>query len=490
MKYAGEEYTKDSSHFLSKIEDFKKSRKGNTVPKLMAIDVVGLYPNADLTIATSALKSAMREVTDWKSEVINLICELCLLCNEQVIVHQGKGFKISGGIVTGSLFAVPWANIFMSYVKRRIFEKMPTRFLNSLAAYSRFIDDIYSFWCNTTREAGNFKSWLEKAFAEFKLEITFRFDTSEIEFLDVLVYLDENREIQTREFRKETAKCSYLKAGSNHPSHVFHGIVKSQALRLRRIHSVDDEYIKSLGDLKTRCLNSDYPEKLMNPILDVASNYERRIVSAEEYLAVKKKPTVDKILWVCEYTPGKSSIYNELKLLVADINKTVLSRFRTKIQVISTIQSSLARTLFNNPNREKPSSNRCDFKRCQLCPDWPDTINQVITSELGEVYNVATRANCKNGGIYLATCKDCESKYVGKSVNFYQRFLQHTAKSSHSALHNHLRVCTDSSQENVRKKYSFSLIFDMYDRGKYSLSEIEQMWIAKIKASMNVQKSM
>ena len=366
---------------------------------------------------------------------------------------------------------------------------MPRKYITSLSSYSRFIDDIFCFWLNTTREAGNFKVWLENAFRDYKLDITFRFDPTEIEFLDVLVYVDEKKTVQTREFRKETAKISYLKSGSNHPTHVFHGIIKSQALRLRRIHSVDSEFQSSLADLKQRCLNSDYDEKIIDPILDSAKSYQRKITTAQEYLKAKPKEKTDKILWVCEYTPGKSSYYNELKSLVADINKTVLQNFSTKIQVISTIQSSLARTLFNNPNFAKPNSNRCDFKKCLLCQAWPDTLDQVITSEVGEVFNVRTRANCKNGGIYLATCNDCESQYIGKTVNFYQRFLQHTAKSSKSALQQHTRVCSNSSFDSIRKKYSFSLIFDMFDRGKYSLSEIEMMWVDKMKSSINVQKA-
>ena len=135
---------------------------------------------------------------------------------------------------------------------------MPKKFSKVLNLYSRFIDDKFALWHADEDLAKEFEKFLCTQYAKFNLEITFRFSTSGVEFLDMWLYKNENGIVHTSEFRKETAKDCFLNAGSNHPRHVFKGIIKSQVTRLRRICSEDEQFSNALELLRERCLNSGY----------------------------------------------------------------------------------------------------------------------------------------------------------------------------------------------------------------------------------------
>ena len=101
-------------------------------------------------------------------------------------------------------------------------------------------------------------------------------DDSFITFLDMDIFKVDNT-IHTREHRKETSATTYLLHNSAHPRHTFSGIVKSQVYRLRRLCSRDVEFVKSVAELKIRCLNSCYPATMVNQILDNAPNISRNL---------------------------------------------------------------------------------------------------------------------------------------------------------------------------------------------------------------------
>ena len=60
-----------------------------------------------------------------------------------------------------------------------------------------------------------------------------------INFLDINFLFDKTKKLQTDLYRKPTDARSYLHFDSCHPPHCFSGVVKSQAVRLRRIINDD-----------------------------------------------------------------------------------------------------------------------------------------------------------------------------------------------------------------------------------------------------------
>ena len=79
----------------------------------------------------------------------------------------------------------------------------------------------------------------------------------------------------------------------------------------------------------------------------------------------------------------------------------------------------------------------------------------------------------------------CVGQYSGKTtVMFGKRYPEHW-KSSGSSVHQHLqhRKCTDNPND-VKMQF----LENVWDRGKYSLSEREYLWNRRLKGVINIQK--
>ena len=67
---------------------------------------------------------------------------------------------------------------------------------------------------------------------------------------------------------KETDARVYLHFSNYHPRQTFPSIIYSQALRYRRIINDNIRLFRRLDELKTCFLNSGYPKKIIDNILD------------------------------------------------------------------------------------------------------------------------------------------------------------------------------------------------------------------------------
>ena len=90
-------------------------------------------------------------------------------------------------------------------------------------------------------ELKDFMSDSNKKHPSIKFE--FKYSQTKIEFLDVLVCKDQNNILQTTIYRKQTDRQNYLDAGSEHPKLVKDSIPYSQALRIKRICSSQQEFL-------------------------------------------------------------------------------------------------------------------------------------------------------------------------------------------------------------------------------------------------------
>ena len=68
----------------------------------------------------------------------------------------------------------------------------------------------------------------------------------------------------------------FLNGQSYHPHHVFKSIVYSEAIRMRRSNKSTDEYLHSLQQLKTKCLESNFNLALVNKIFKIATTWQNR----------------------------------------------------------------------------------------------------------------------------------------------------------------------------------------------------------------------
>ena len=86
-------------------------------------------------------------------------------------------------------------------------------------------------------------------------------------------------------------------------------------------------------------------------------------------------------------------------------------------------------------------------------------------------------------GIYGITCL-CVGQYSGKTtVTNGRRFGEHWSKST--SVKEHLKVCVSKPTPGDVK---VQFLENVWDRGKYSLSEREYLWNKRIKGTINIQK--
>ena len=74
--------------------------------------------------------------------------------------------------------------------------------------FLRFIDDLFMIWTCSEQELLDFMGDLNKKHPSIKFE--FKYSQTKIEFLDVLVYKDQNNMLQTTIYSKQTDQQNYL----------------------------------------------------------------------------------------------------------------------------------------------------------------------------------------------------------------------------------------------------------------------------------------
>ena len=122
---------------------------------------------------------------------------------------------------------------------------------------------------------------------------------NKLEFLDVLhvTTLNAKSGFITKKFIKSTAKNRYfLNGASHHPTSVYKSIVFGEAVRLRRLNERKSDYLKSLVNLKDKCLRSNFNQKMTKNMLEIAKHWEDRFEPKPQH---HKK---NKIVWATQFT--------------------------------------------------------------------------------------------------------------------------------------------------------------------------------------------
>ena len=125
----------------------------------------------------------------------------------------------------------------------------------------RFIDDIFFIW---TLGQEKLKGFLDN-FNKFhpNLRFTHQYSRKNVTFLDLDVKIID-RKIFTDLHTKATDRHQYLHYTSSHPYHTKPSIVYSQVLRVSRIYSFENDFIRHCNEMKSWFLNRVYPKTLIH----------------------------------------------------------------------------------------------------------------------------------------------------------------------------------------------------------------------------------
>ena len=231
---SGWSYIKDSGDFLKKIKNV-----GN-IPEnviLVTADVVELYANIPHTAGLKTLSNMLEAREHKPVSTEDLVKMARFVLENNYFEFNGDVKKQISGTVIGRKFALPYTRISM--------DNLETKFLQAQSmqplVWFRSIDGIFFIW---TR--GNDK--LEKFLGDlnsFDNNIKFTHESSKDNaiFLDLIVKLSKGR-LTTDLHVKDTDRHQYLHFNSSHPDHTKRSIIYSQALRLAKICTFENDFLR------------------------------------------------------------------------------------------------------------------------------------------------------------------------------------------------------------------------------------------------------
>ena len=95
----------------------------------------------------------------------------------------------------GTTCAPANANIFMAEFKQKYIHPLIT---DKSVLFLRYIDDNFMVWTKSEKQLNDFMSELNQEHPYIKFD--YKFDCKQIEFLDTLVYIDQQNKLQTTLF--------------------------------------------------------------------------------------------------------------------------------------------------------------------------------------------------------------------------------------------------------------------------------------------------
>ena len=156
----------------------------------------------------------------------------------------------------------------------------------------------------------------------------------------------------------------------------------------------------------------------------------------------------------------------------------------TAFEVVKITDPTLGSQLFKNFDKSNLIEEVCN-KKCLVCKIGArGDEDSVVSSVTQKRYYINPNIGCKNSGIYAITCK-CIDQYSGKTtITNGGRFKEHCTKCT--SVHSHLQSCKSRpSVSDIKVQF----LENVWDRGKYSLSEREYLWNKRLKGNINIQKT-
>ena len=264
-------YVKDSTHFLRRINTMKKI-PDNSI--LVTMDVRSLYTNIPNKEGIEAVETILKR-RNIGTRIISTFLRLVLTLNN--FVFNSQNYLQIKGCSMGTKCAPSYANIFMGMFEERYIYPLIEKISNF---YLRFIDDIFLIWTGTTDQLMKFKQQINEVHPSIKFD--FNFSNKEVNFLDTVVYKTQPGKLETKLYRKESDRQAYLHRKSEHPESLKRSILFSQALRLRRICSTNNESQASCDKLRSKLIERGYKQQEINEGIERTKTLEGKNLLEEK----------------------------------------------------------------------------------------------------------------------------------------------------------------------------------------------------------------
>ena len=222
-----------------------KKTKDLKVPKdamLVSLDVKALCTSIPNSEGIAVMKRAYGKYQQKTVATKVLTTFLALILTLNNFIFKSKLHLQIKGCAMGTICAPAYANILMAYFEGKfIYPLIDAKTL----LYLPFIDDIFMIWAKSGKDLIEFLNELNTKHTSIKY--AFKYSRQQIEFLNTLIYIDNNNKLQSTLYKKPTDRQNYLH--SKHPYSLKKSIAYSQALRIKRICATQNEFEKHSSNL-------------------------------------------------------------------------------------------------------------------------------------------------------------------------------------------------------------------------------------------------
>ena len=472
-----EHLMRDSTHFIGTLQP--NIPRKNT--KMIAIDIVALYPSITNTLGTEAIEHWMdtfpslleRFPKDFVMELLSIVQENVYLTFNEDTYRQVEGTAM------GKSHAPPYANLVVAHlIKNKLYPNLEQQFGLEAKQHVQdnlklFLDDGFMFLDEGILES----STLLTALNEMDPIIKFTMETSktELPFLDVLVKLEDDPynasllNITTDLYSKPTDSFSYFHFRSCAPRHVKRNIPYNLARRIATIVSKKALKHKRLNELYPKLQRRGYPEQLIKDAIQKAKGLDRK-----DLLTVKKKKnsSSDEIVFVSTYNPTRvdplqrlRAICKGLKYTKATMPHKIIAARRQPPSLLRTLSLSKKMDQYTDlddtggTSQDGARFNKCTDKRCQTCP--VTITNSTYRCKNGTTLQRNSTMDCKSRDlVYMIICSNCENEYIGetgqtlnKRMNLHRSDIENINKPTKLQVSKHLKECA----ADLHTKFKFKI---------------------------------
>ena len=148
------------------------------------------------------------------------------------------------------------------------------------------------------------------------MKLTFQTSQKSVDLLDLHVSLKDGR-IFTDLHVKPTDGRQFLHYKSFHPSHIKNSIPLSQALRISRLCSSQNDFNAHISNLKDWFLARDYPQKVVNEKIE-------KVIFGKQ--PTRKDTSEQGVPFVATYLPKRKDLDKLIKIY--NFSYTVIARLK------------------------------------------------------------------------------------------------------------------------------------------------------------------
>lgn len=408
-------FIKDTQDFLSIFDTHTHLREDEI---LVTIDVSALYMSIQHDEGIDAAKQALLSQPSIIMDPDTAATLLAIILKNNTFKFNNKTFLQIQGTAMGTKVAPTYANIFMDQLERKILANSELQ----PVIWRRFIDGIFAIYRCTEDELIEHLTYHNRQHDTIKF--TFEYSRETINFLDTTVYLDQNRKIQTKVYRKPTDMYSYLH------------------LRLRMICSELNMFDEAAHILLKYLTLRGHPHHRAK-----ASINKALILKSADLLKKKQKESKQVIPFILQHNhchQHAQKILGETKLLFT--GKVENRKFYKNKIIIASNRAPNLRDILTSSNfprtPTRSGSRPCMTLSCNICENIIRTKNITSTHNNNQYRILGDNTCLTKNAVYVIHCPACYFQYVGETgrmvadrINEHKRDIRYCRKESPVAKH-------------------------------------------------------